>query len=79
MLCKYHDIFGKPGEGPHSYRILNIAIFDVLLTIIACIIIALLFKFNIWLTILIGFLLGIFFHRIFCVNTTINTAIFGKV
>jgi hypothetical protein len=29
-LCKYKDMFGKPGEGAHSYRILNIAIVDVI-------------------------------------------------
>ena len=33
-LCKYKDIFGKPNEGPHSYRFLNIAIVDTVLTII---------------------------------------------
>ena len=32
-FCKYKDLFGKPGEGVHSYRIFNIAIVDVILTI----------------------------------------------
>ena len=26
MFCEYKDIFGKVGEGVHSYRIFNIAI-----------------------------------------------------
>ena len=34
-LCKYKDILGKPGQGVHSYRIFNIAIVDVILTISA--------------------------------------------
>ena len=34
MLYKYKNIFGKVGTGIHSYRIFNIAIADVLLTII---------------------------------------------
>ena len=34
MLCQYKDIFGKVGEGIHSYRFFNIAIADVLLTIL---------------------------------------------
>ena len=34
-LCKYKDILGVPGKGVHSFRIFNIAIVDVLLTIIA--------------------------------------------
>ena len=33
-FCKYKDIFGKPKEGVHSYRIMNIAIVDVLATIL---------------------------------------------
>ena len=33
MLCKYKDIFGKVGEGLHSYRLFNIAIVDVISTI----------------------------------------------
>ena len=34
-LCKYKDIFGKVGKGIHSFRICNIAVVDVLLTILA--------------------------------------------
>jgi hypothetical protein len=33
-LCKYKNFFGKPGEGAHSYRIFNIAIVDLGLTIL---------------------------------------------
>ena len=32
-FCKYKDILGKPGEGVHSYRLFDIAIIDVVLTI----------------------------------------------
>ena len=28
-LCQYKDIFGKPGEGAHSYRVANVAVVDV--------------------------------------------------
>ena len=34
-LCKYKDIFGKVGKGIHSFRICNIAVVDVLLTVLA--------------------------------------------
>ena len=34
MFCEYKDIFGKVGEGVHSYRIFNIAVVDVVSTII---------------------------------------------
>ena len=34
MSCQYKDLFGKVGEGVHSYRIFNIAVVDVLLTVL---------------------------------------------
>ena len=49
MSCpfkNYSDIFGKPNEGAHSYRFLNLAIVDVILTIIGSFIIAKLFNLN---------------------------------
>lgn len=34
MFCQYKDIFGKVNEGVHSIRIINIAIVDVILTLV---------------------------------------------
>ena len=34
MLCDYKNILGEPNKGLHKYRIFNIAIVDVLLTIV---------------------------------------------
>lgn len=80
-LCKYKDILGSPKEGLHSIRIFDIAIIDVLLTLVLAYLISYIskFKINIYVSILISFVLGIILHRIFCVNTTMNTLIFGKV
>ena len=39
-LCKYKDIFGKPGEGAHQYRIFDIAIVDTVLTVLLAFVIA---------------------------------------
>ena len=77
-LCKYKDIFGKPGQGVHSYRIANIAIVDVLFTLIGAYLINRYFfnKKHLIKTTLILFILGIIFHRLFCVKTTINNLIF---
>ena len=75
-LCKYKDIFGKPNTGVHSYRIFNIAIVDVLLTILVAFIIARLIKKPFWIVLLILFLFGIILHRLFCVRTTIDKLIF---
>ena len=79
MLCKYKDIFGKVGEGLHSYRLFYIAVVDVISTIF----VAYLLKIYIFpqrsflkLTIIL-FLLGIILHRIFCVKTTLDKMIFS--
>jgi len=77
-LCKYKDILGEPGKGVHSYRIFNIAIVDVILTILVALLISYFFKFNFWYTLIILFLLGIVMHRLFCVRTTIDKLLFPK-
>jgi hypothetical protein len=79
MLCKYRNIFGKVGEGVHSYRIFNIAIVDVLCTFLGAFIIQrIFFPKRYYLVVLaVLFLLGIFFHRLFCVNTTIDKILFS--
>lgn len=84
-LCQYRDIFGKPGEGAHSYRLFNIAIVDVISTIIAAFVIYIFIKYildiqwiSIWWIILGLFLLGIIAHRLFCVRTTIDKLLFNN-
>ena len=67
-LCKYKDSLGKPNEGVHSYRVLDIAIVDVIMTLI----IGSIFNFNIFNL----FLLGIISHRLFCVRTTVDKILF---
>jgi len=32
-LCEYKNYFGESGKGVHSYRIFNIAIVDVIMTL----------------------------------------------
>ena len=76
-LCKYKNILGIPGKGAHSYRIFNIAIVDVVMTIIAGYFISYLFRFSFFWTTFILFLLGIFLHHIFCVKTTIDKLLFS--
>ena len=77
-LCKYKDMFGKPGEGAHSYRIANVAIVDVVVTIIGAYLIAKLFKWKFLNTLIVLFILGIIAHKVFCVKTTVDKAIFGN-
>ncbi len=75
-LCKYKYALGKPGVGIHSYRIFNIAIVDVLLTILAAYVISYFTKINIYYTLIGMFILGIISHRLFCVRTTIDKLLF---
>ena len=76
-LCKYKDMFGKVGQGIHSYRIFNIAIVDVLLTILGAFIIHLFIpEYNYCLILLLLFILGIILHRLFCVRTPIDKFLF---
>jgi hypothetical protein len=76
-LCAYSNMFGKPNSGLHQYRIYNIAIIDTILVFI----VAGLFyyfhkKINYSTYVIILFIMGIFFHRLFCVRTTIDKLIF---
>lgn len=77
MLCKYKDIFGEVGKGLHKYRLFNLAIVDVLFTILGSYIIYRYKKnYNFFYILFVVFLIGIIVHRIFCVRTTIDKLLF---
>ena len=76
-LCKYKNYFGEPGKGVHSYRIFNIAIVDMMMTLIGALIISYLSGIKFIWSALGLFLIGILLHRVFCVRTTLDKAIFG--
>jgi len=78
MLCEYSELIGKVGEGIHSYRLFNIAILDVIITMIGAYFLQKKFFSNYsYLQVLIGlFIVGIISHRIFCVRTTIDKMLF---
>ncbi len=72
-------MLGKPKEGVHSVRYLNIAVVDVLLTILLAKFIQYYFmkEYSIWLVLFLTFILGIFMHRLFCVRTTMDKLLFS--
>jgi hypothetical protein len=91
-LCKHRWIFGKEGEGAHSLRLFDVAVVDVVFTLAGAALLAAatggggggwglpgspVLRFAAFAASL--FLLGIALHRLFCVNTTVNKAIFGVV
>ena len=81
-LCKYRWAFGKEGEGAHSVRLFDLAVVDVAATVVGGALISIGSGFT-WARLVAAtvslFLLGIVAHRAFCVDTTINKAIFGSV
>lgn len=77
-LCKYKDIFGGVGTGFHSYRIFDIAIFDVIGTILMAYLFSYMFNIDFIRILLILFLLGIILHHLFCVKTRIDKLLFGE-
>jgi hypothetical protein len=78
-LCKYKDVFGKPGEGAHQYRIFDIAIVDTLLTVLLAFVIAYFSGITLKYVIPGTFIFGIVLHRLFCVRTTVDKLLFPNV
>lgn len=70
-LCKYRNIFGAPGEGVHRFRLFNVAIVDVVFTLLAAYLITYFTKIPFIVTSIGLFIVGIFFHYLFCVETTV--------
>jgi hypothetical protein len=78
-LCRYKDIFGRPREGAHAYRIFDIAVVDVAATVVVAFIIARVFDFVFWKSLVVLFIIGIISHRAFCVRTTVDKFLFPNV
>ena len=75
-LCKYKNIFGKPGEGMRKYRIFDIAIYDTAVVIIIGLLFSYFTGYNIWITLAVLFISGIIAHRMFCVRTGVDKLLF---
>ena len=75
-LCKYKNMFGEPGKGAHSYRFFNIAVVDVVLTILAAYFLSWMTKISFFYCAIALFILGIIAHHVFCVRTTIDKLLF---
>ncbi len=82
IFKEYRYMFGKEGEGVHSYRLFDIAIIDVAFTIIGAGLMSYIFNLNVLDFVLITltlFIAGIIFHYLFGVETTINKTIYSFV
>ena len=75
-LCQYKNIFGAPNTGAHSYRIFNIAIVDLGLTILAAYLISRYYLIDFVYVFIILMLIGLIIHKLFCVDTTLTKLVF---
>jgi len=81
-LSRYRDIFGRPNTGVHSIRFMNLAVVDVLLTLLVAGLLTYVFvprqqfgrMFIVVSITLFG--LGIILHRLFDTRTTIDKYLF---
>ena len=74
MLCQYRNIFGKPRQGAHAMRIpvLDWALVDTALTVLAAALVTWLSGASFWLVLLVLFIVAIALHWLFCVPTRLN-------
>lgn len=72
-LCKYSNIFGRPGEGAHKYRIGGVAAIDLFLTMIGAYLTTIASGVPLTLTIFAWLLSSIALHYVFCVQTSVMT------
>ncbi len=75
-LCKYKDVFGKPGKGIHRFRIFDISIVDVLVALLFAYFISYFSGVSMTYVIPFTFVLGVIVHRLFCVRTTVDKLLF---
>ncbi len=81
MFCRFRDVFGRPRVGMHRLRIpgLDVAVVDALGTVLVALALARWRRWHVGLTLLGALLAAIVAHRLFCVNTRLNVALFGRV
>lgn len=69
VFAKYKDIFGKPREGAHGIRLFDIAIVDLIMTIIAGALLSEWLGYNAVVVIIFLLLLSVPVHMLFGVET----------
>jgi len=75
-LSKYSNAFGPPNKGIHSYRVLDIAVIDIVITAAAAGAISYFYNIPFIYTNISMFGLGIVSHRLFHVRTTVDKLLF---
>lgn len=75
MNCEYKNLLGAPNTGVHSYRIFNIAIVDLVLTILAAGMISWFWKFSFLISVFMLIVFGVIVHYVLCVPTALNKSL----
>ena len=73
MMC------GSPRTGIHSVRLFDLAVVDVIVSVLFAICVSYVTKTRLVSSILFVFTLGIIVHRMLKIDTKVNTMIFGHV
>ena len=76
MFSQYKDALGIPGQGVHTH-VMGVAIVDIVMTILLAYFFHRVTGYTLWKCILGWFVLGILFHRLFGVQTTVDKILFG--
>ena len=76
VFCDYKNVFGAPNTGVHQYRLFNIAVIDLVFTVIASFLISKYFSYSFVKVLIFSLLLGVLSHWLFCVDTTVNKFLF---
>lgn len=77
-LCKYKNMFGEPNVGLRKYRIFDIAILDTVVTVLIVYMICWFTKWPFWPTLAFVLVLGVFVHKLFCVQTGVAKKLFPE-
>jgi hypothetical protein len=78
LFSQYRDIFGKSGEGVHSYRFGNVAIVDYLGTLLFAVITSAITDIPLTWSTLFWIVLSIVLHWLFGVDTSTQSFVEGK-
>jgi hypothetical protein len=73
------DVFGKPGEGVHAWRLFSLAGVDVIGTLLICWWVSRTWQIPFWKVFIAAAVLAVVMHRLFRVDTRINVALFGRL
>lgn len=75
MMCQYKELFGKPNEGVHKYRLFGVAAVDLIGTIVIAWLVARWIKKSFWIVFVSAMAIAVLLHKLFCVKTALNEKI----